>query len=53
MRRRIGVTQEIVVDADLTGRQVLDFHARLYGLSRRAPGAYCDAGRPGRFDRYA
>ena len=35
VRRRIGVTfQEIVVDADLTGRQVLDFHARLYGLSR-------------------
>src|SRR5690606_38634373 len=35
VRRRIGVTfQEIVVDADLTGRQVLDFHARLYGLNR-------------------
>ncbi|MFN3980933.1 MAG: ATP-binding cassette domain-containing protein, partial [Caldilinea sp.] len=30
-----GVTfQEIVLDADLTGRQVLDFHARLYGLDR-------------------
>ena len=37
VRRRIGVTfQEIVVDTDLTGRQVLDFHARLYGLSRAA-----------------
>ncbi len=37
VRRRIGVTfQEIVVDADLTGRQVLDFHARLYGLGKDA-----------------
>ena len=32
VRRRIGVTfQEIVVDGDLTGRQTLDFHGRLYG----------------------
>ena len=35
VRRRLGVTfQEIVLDADLTGRHVLDFHARLYGLDR-------------------
>lgn len=35
VRRRIGVTfQEIVLDADLTGRQVLDFHGRLYGLGK-------------------
>ena len=35
VRRRIGVTfQEIVVDSELTGRQVLDFHAQLYGLGR-------------------
>jgi ABC-2 type transport system ATP-binding protein len=33
VRRRIGVTfQEIVVDGDLTGRQTLDLHGRLYGL---------------------
>ena len=32
VRRRIGVTfQEVVLDKDLTGRQVLDFHSRLYG----------------------
>ena len=36
VRRQIGVTfQEIVLDGDLTGRQVLDFHARLYGLDQR------------------
>ncbi len=36
VRRRLGVTfQEIVLDGDLTGRQVLDFHGRLYGLDRR------------------
>lgn len=36
VRRRIGVTfQEIVLDVDLTGRQVLDFHGRLYGLEKR------------------
>jgi ABC-2 type transport system ATP-binding protein len=35
VRRRIGVTfQEVVLDQDLTGRQVLDFHGQLYGLSR-------------------
>ncbi len=36
VRRRIGVTfQEIVLDVDLTGRHVLDFHGRLYGLDKR------------------
>jgi ABC-2 type transport system ATP-binding protein len=31
VRRRIGVTfQDIVLDTDLTGRQVLDIHGRLY-----------------------
>jgi len=35
VRRRIGVTfQEVVLDQDLTGRQVLDFHAQLYGLNK-------------------
>jgi ABC-2 type transport system ATP-binding protein len=35
VRRQIGVTfQEIVLDQDLTGRQVLDFHGQLYGQSR-------------------
>ncbi len=35
VRRRIGVTfQEIVLDEDLTGRQVLDFHGKLYGIGR-------------------
>lgn len=35
VRARIGVTfQEIVVDPDLTGRESLDFHARLYGMGR-------------------
>jgi len=33
VRHRIGVTfQEMVIDDDLTGRQVLDYHGRLYGL---------------------
>jgi ABC-2 type transport system ATP-binding protein len=33
VRRCIGVTfQEIVLDQELSGRQVLDFHGRLYGL---------------------
>ena len=33
VRRRIGVTfQELVVDGELTGRQVLDFHGQLYGI---------------------
>ncbi len=32
VRRCIGVTfQEVVIDDDLTGRQVLDYHGRLYG----------------------
>jgi ABC-2 type transport system ATP-binding protein len=36
IRRRIGVTfQEIVLDDDLTGRQVLDYHARLYGIGKQ------------------
>ena len=35
VRRKIGVTfQEIVLDPDLTGRESLDFHGRLYGLSK-------------------
>jgi ABC-2 type transport system ATP-binding protein len=35
VRRRIGVTfQEVVLDQEMTGRQVLTFHGRLYGLSR-------------------
>jgi ABC-2 type transport system ATP-binding protein len=37
VRRRIGVTfQETVLDVDLTGRQALAFHGRLYGLSKAA-----------------
>lgn len=38
VRRRIGVTfQEMVLDSELTGRQVLDYHGRLYsqGKARR------------------
>ena len=36
VRRRIGVTfQEMVLDDDLTGRQVLDYHGRLYGQGRK------------------
>lgn len=35
VRRRIGVTfQETVLDEALTGRQALDFHGKLYGLSK-------------------
>lgn len=35
VRHKIGVTfQEIVLDPDLTGRQSLDFHGRLYNLSK-------------------
>jgi ABC-2 type transport system ATP-binding protein len=35
VRRRIAVTfQETVLDDDLTGRQVLDYHGRLYGQSK-------------------
>ena len=49
VRRRIGVTfQEVVLDQELTGRQVLDFHGQLYGqpvAERRA--AHCGIGGPG------
>lgn len=35
VRKKIGVTfQEIVLDPDLTGRESLDFHARLYGIEK-------------------
>ena len=35
VRQQIGVTfQEIVLDPDLTGRESLDFHARLYGIGK-------------------
>jgi ABC-2 type transport system ATP-binding protein len=35
VRRRIGVTfQEMVLDIELTGRQVLDYHGRLYRQSK-------------------
>lgn len=35
VRKRIGVTfQEIVLDPDLTGRESLEFHARLYGVEK-------------------
>lgn len=35
VRRRIGVTfQEMGLDIELTGRQVLDYHGRLYGQSK-------------------
>lgn len=35
VRRRIGVTfQEMVLDDELTGRQVLDYHGKLYGLNK-------------------
>jgi ABC-2 type transport system ATP-binding protein len=35
IRQRIGVTfQEIVLDDDLTGRQILDYHGRLYRMSK-------------------
>ena len=35
VRKRIGVTfQEMVLDDELTGRQVMDYHGRLYGLSK-------------------
>lgn len=36
VRQHIGVTfQEIVLDPDLTGRESLDFHARLYGIGKQ------------------
>ena len=35
VRRQIGVTfQEIILDPDLTGREALDFHARLYRIPK-------------------
>jgi ABC-2 type transport system ATP-binding protein len=35
VRQQIGVTfQEMVLDDELTGRQVLDYHGRLYGMGR-------------------
>jgi ABC-2 type transport system ATP-binding protein len=38
VRRRIGVTfQDLVLDPDLTGRQVLDIHGRLYRQPRDLP----------------
>jgi ABC-2 type transport system ATP-binding protein len=40
VRRRIGVTfQEVVLDQELTGRQILDFHGQLYGMNRLARAA--------------
>ncbi|MFC1967672.1 ATP-binding cassette domain-containing protein [Chloroflexota bacterium] len=36
VRRRIGVTfQEMVLDVDLTGRQALDYHGKLYRLGAK------------------
>ena len=46
VRRRIGVTfQEMILDDNLTGRQVMDYHGRLYGRARpnarpRAPSCW-------------
>jgi len=35
VRKRIGVTfQEMVLDDELTGRQVMDYHGQLYSMSR-------------------
>jgi ABC-2 type transport system ATP-binding protein len=35
VRQRIGVTfQEMVLDDELTGRQVMDYHGKLYGMSK-------------------
>ncbi len=35
VRRAIGVTfQEVILDQELTGRQILDFHGRLYGQAK-------------------
>jgi ABC-2 type transport system ATP-binding protein len=43
IRRHIGVTfQEIVMDDDLTGRQVLDYHGRLYRMSKQERKARID-----------
>ena len=36
VRRSIGVTfQEMVLDLDITGRQVLDYHGRLYRMNKK------------------
>ena len=36
VRRSIGVTfQEMVLDLDITGQQVLDYHGRLYGMNKK------------------
>ncbi|MEX1020608.1 MAG: ATP-binding cassette domain-containing protein [Litorilinea sp.] len=43
VRRRIGVTfQETVLDLQLSGRQVLEFHGRLYGLAPARIQAHID-----------
>ena len=43
VRRRIGITfQETVLDDDLTGRQSLEFHGRLYGMNSTAIKAKAD-----------
>jgi len=43
VRQRIGVTfQEIVLDPDLTGRESLDFHARLYRIGKAERSAKID-----------
>jgi ABC-2 type transport system ATP-binding protein len=43
VRRRIGVTfQEMVLDDELTGRQVLNYHGRLYGMDRARRGTKID-----------
>jgi ABC-2 type transport system ATP-binding protein len=40
VRERIGVTfQEMVLDDELTGRQVMDYHGWLYGMSKQRRGA--------------
>ncbi len=40
VRQRIGVTfQEMALDDELTGRQVLDYHGRLYHMGRAERGA--------------
>ncbi len=40
VRRHIGVTfQELVLDEELTGRRVLDFHGQLYGMPKDARAA--------------
>ena len=43
VRQQIGVTfQEMVLDDVLTGRQVLDYHGRLYGMSTLERGTRID-----------